>query len=297
MVTFEQLETLRTIVRYGTFRRAAEEMFLTNPAVSHRVKHLEQALGIELFLRCNSQRGLHLTEAGHRVLRFANEVIGTLGELQYDLQHRAAINRETVTIASRPLASRYVLPRLVMACRDLHPDLRVRNMQCGIEDLNEVVRRGDADFAVHTDSFVDPSLASAPLVRDRVVLVANAKHSFLREDRNEADAVKKYRFVLSPLNTETRQVAEQWASGLGVRLDVVMETSSYDALKEAAIQGVGLAILPETVVLDELADGRLHVASPAGLACDRVICLVHDPGRPLGRAAQVLLSVVREGLW
>ncbi len=297
MLTFDQLETLRTIVRYGTFSRAAEEMFLTQPAVSQRVKHLEQALGIEVFVRGNSQRGFQLTEAGERVLRFSNEVLGSLDALQYDLQHRADIERQTVTLASGHFISRYVLPRLMRACRDRYPQLHIRNIECSVDDLNEVVRRGDADFAVHTESFIDPSLASAPLFRDKVVLVANGEHPFLREDPTQPETVRKYQFVLSPPNSEPRQIAERWAAGMGVSLDVVMETSSYDALKEAAIHGLGLAIVPETIVHDEVTDGRLRLVSLPGLPCERLICLVYNPDRTLSPAAEGLLSVVRDGTW
>jgi LysR family transcriptional regulator, nitrogen assimilation regulatory protein len=297
MLTFDQLETLRTIVRCGTFSRAADEMFLTQPAVSQRIKHLEQALGAEVFIRGNSHRGFHLTEEGERVLRFANEVLGSLDVLQHDLQLRSKQQREIVRVASGPFIARYVLPKLMGACREHYADLHVRNVQCGVDELNEVVRRGDVDFSVNTEAFVDPSLKAVPMFRDKVVLVANVEHPFLREGPASPEVIRRYQFVLSPSNTEPRQIAERWAEQLGVTLDVMIETSSYDALKEAALQGLGLAVVPETIVHQEVNEGRLCAVTMAGLPCERTICLVYNPEREMNPAASALLSVVQDGRW
>lgn len=297
MLTFDQLDTLRTIVRYGTFSRAAEEMFLTQPAVSQRVKHLEQALGVEMFTRGSSGRGFHLTDEGERVLRFANDVLGALSTLQTELQSKGKVRRETVSVASGPYIAKYVLPRLVAACRERYPHLHVRSVQTGVDDLNDIVRRGDADFAVHSEAYTDPTLRSVPLFRDRVVLVGAPQNSVLQVDALCAEKVAESPFVLSPTNTEPRQIAERWASTMGINLDVIIEGGSYDALKEAAVQGIGLSVLPETIVYEEVRDGRLLAVPMPGMPCDRQMCLEYDPNRQMSPAAEALLLVAQEGHW
>ena len=297
MLTFDQLDTLRTIVRYGTFSRAAEEMFLTQPAVSQRVKHLEQALGVEMFTRGSSGRGFNLTDEGERVLRFANDVLGALGTLQTELQSKGRIRRETVSIASGPYIAKYVLPRLVAACRERYPHLHVRSVQTSVDDLNDIVRRGDADFAVHSEAYTDPTLRSVPLFRDRIVLVGTPQHPALQAEGPCAETIASSAFVLSLPNSEPRQISERWAASLNVNLDVVIEGASYDALKEAAVQGIGLTVLPETIVYEEVRDGRLIACPLPGMPCDRQMCLEYDPNRQMSPAAEALLTVAQDGQW
>ncbi|MDZ7728110.1 MAG: substrate-binding domain-containing protein [Dehalococcoidia bacterium] len=107
----------------------------------------------------------------------------------------------------------------------------------------------------------------------------------------------KYQFILSPGNTEPRQIAERWASNMGVKLDVIVETTSYDALKEGAMQGLGLSVVPETIVHEDVQAGRLCVVRLAGLPCDRLICLVYNPQRKLSSAAEAMRHVVQDGHW
>lgn len=298
MLTFDQLETLRTIVNHGTFSRAADELFLTQPAVSQRVKHLEQALGVEVFARNGNGRGFTLTLEGERVLRFANEVLGSLHSLESELRLESEVRDHTISIACGPFIARYILPRVVAVARSRMPSLRVRNIQAGMHDLNEVVRRGDTEFAVHSHAYVDPALATVPFFQDQVVMVASPTHPVFREAAEPGpEDLARHQFLLSHTNTEPRQIAERWAARWGVKFDVVVETSSYDALKEGALAGLGLAVVPETMIRGEVERGELQVIKLDGLPCQRLICLVYNPELPMSSVATAFLEIVRDGTW
>jgi DNA-binding transcriptional LysR family regulator len=130
VITFEQLEALRTIVRAGTFSRAAEQLYVTQPALSQRIKHLEQTLGAELFDRSRRGRKIELTPAGDAVLRFANHVSDEFAKLVQEIgQILGEVQRETLNIAVGPNAARYILPGVLARYQRYRPHVRLNIMQ------------------------------------------------------------------------------------------------------------------------------------------------------------------------
>jgi len=297
MLTFEHLETLRAIAKARTFSRAAEELFLTQPAISQRVRQMEQAMGVQMFRRDSRRREVALTPAGEKVLCFANTVLDSLKALQNELHVDRTAERQTVTITTGgPFIPKYVLPHLLTHCRDLLPGIHVKVTQTGVDQLNEALRAGEADFAVQAGSHVDADLAAVPLYRDRLLLVAAPGHPVLKEGI-KCLTKGPTAFVLPPARTEAREIAERWAASLGISMDVVMESISFDALKEAVQVGLGLSVLSEIVARPELGRGELRVVPMPGLPAERQLCLAWDPARPLTHLAESVLGIVVSGTW
>jgi DNA-binding transcriptional LysR family regulator len=297
MLTFEHLETLRAIAKARTFSRAAEELFLTQPAISQRVKQMEQAMGVRLFRRDSRRREVALTPAGERVLCFANSVLDSLKSLQDELHAERTTERRTVTITTGgPFITKYVLPHLLTHCRDQLPGIHVKVTQTGVDQLNDALRTGEADFAVQAGSHVDADLATVPLYRDRLLLVAAPDHPVLKEGIKYLTKGPAA-FVLPPSRTEAREIAERWAASLGITMDVVMESISFDALKEAVHVGLGLCVLSEIVARPELNRGELRVVPMPGLPAERQLCLTWDPARPMTHLAESVLEIVASGAW
>jgi DNA-binding transcriptional LysR family regulator len=297
MLTFEHLETLRAIARARTFSRAADELFLTQPAISQRVKQMEQALGVRLFRRDSRRREVVLTPAGEKVLCFANKVLDSLKTLQENMAAERATERHTVTIATGgPFIARYVLPHLLTHCHHELAGIHLKLTQCPVDRLSHAVRTGEADFAVQAASRVDADLATVPLYRDRLILVAAPGHPVASQGIKYL-AGGPAAFVLPPPGTDARDIAERWAAAMGVKFDVVMESISFDALKEAVQLGLGLSILSEIVARLELSRGQLCAVPMPGLPAERELSFAWDPARPMTGMAESVLEIVSLGTW
>lgn len=298
MLTFEQLETFRAIVAARTFTRAADELALTQPAISQRIKRLEQALGIELFDRRHKGREFHLTPAGERVLRFADEVTGLLEQLQREIQRdQAARRHETIAIACDSTAIKAVLPMLLAAYHARYPHVRVNLIHTPREKVNAAVAAGEAELGVQNAQLITHKFTSAPFMRDRMVLLAPPDHPVLTEPWQRDAHLRRSGFVLARRGSFSREVAEEWAAAQELDLDVVLESASLDAVKEAVVRGFGLTILPELWVINDLREGRLAIVPVAGLPREFQVCLIAESGRTLSVPARALLDVAREGRW
>lgn len=297
MLTLEHLETLRVITRARTFSEAAEELFLTQPAISQRVKQMESAFGVRVFHRDRHRREVVLTPAGERILAYANSVLDGLSNLQQELSALESLERNTITIATGgPFIAKHVLPHLLADCRERLPGLRVSVTQAAVSHLNDAVRSGEADFAVQSASQVGSDLAFVPFYADRLILVAAPSHPVVSLGIG-ALAGRAISFVLPPAGTEARRIAERWASSAGLQLDVVMESISFDTLIEAVQLGFGLSIVSEIVARAELNRGRLATAQVPGLPVERQLCFAWNPDRPMSSTARDVLEAASSGSW
>ena len=297
-LTFEQLQTFRTIVHAGTFTRAAQELYLSQPAISQRVKHLEQVLGTRLFDRDHTGRMPHLTPAGEVVLRFADEALALLEHLHAELVSNSGSDEvQTVTIACGPGVSTYLMPGLLSALWEQYPHVRPRVVGALPDKVSEAVQSGEAELGVAAASLIDPALQRALFIKDRLVLVAASDHPILHESPPRPQELALSPFILPSTNSEVRRATERWAESLGLRLNVVLEVASLHAIKEAVLQGIGIAVAPEFTMLEELRDGHLRVVPTTGFPQERHLFVIYDGSRPLSPAAQAVLEIVRAGTW
>ncbi|MGH2588663.1 MAG: LysR family transcriptional regulator [Dehalococcoidia bacterium] len=298
MLTFEQLQTFCAIVEAKTFTRAAEDLLLTQPAISQRVRRLEQALGAEIFDRRTKGREFALTPTGARVLRFADEVLGLLVELQEEIaRERVSRHHQTVTLVCDPWGSKTLIPTLLAAFHDRLPEVRVQLVHCSRDKINAMVTDGDADIGVQTSPHITTKFEVVPILRDHMVLLAPPDHPVLTEPWRRATHIAESGFVLSLPGHYARHVAEEWAASQGFNLDVVLESPSNEMVKEAVIRGLGLTILPELWLRHDLQEGRLAIVPVAGLPQEFQVCLIARAGRTPSPAARALLEVARDGRW
>lgn len=298
MLSFDQLHAFQKVVAAGTFSRAAEQLFLTQAAVSQRIRYLEQTLGVELFDRHIRGRPPALTPAGERLLSFANEVQSLLEQLKLDIGSGGAVGKaDTLAIACGPATSQHLIPSLLGAYHEAFPSVRVTLHHCFGPAVKETVLRGEADIGIQLRAFTDERVRVAHLLTDALVLVAPANHPITRASVVDLHELQSLDFVVPPLGTNTRSLVEDWASSINLRLKIALESSSFDALKESVVHGLGLTILPTFMVAKELEAGLLTTVKTKNLPQDQEYCFISDARRKLPVAARRLVEVAAKGAW
>jgi DNA-binding transcriptional LysR family regulator len=294
MITFEQLEALKAIVRAGTFSRAAEDLYLTQPALSQRIKHLEQTLAVELFNR--SHRGPHveLTLAGQATLEFANHVAAELQRLQRQLRGLSeSPEREVLDVAVGPNAARHLLPDILPRFQVVCPDVRVNVVESIAfgNMLPNLVRKRTCELAITGMVQGEPRLKLLPLIKYHMVLIARDDHPIVRDGLKDEAELFRYPFAVLPMQADARRELERAAITAGTRLDVAVESYDFDVLRDAALRGLGLTIVPDLVLRDALSASHITTIQALGYPRDTQIYLFYDSERELSRAARAFLSI------
>jgi DNA-binding transcriptional LysR family regulator len=290
------LESLRSfyhVARERSFSRAAKTLHVSQPAVSVRIKSLEQELGERLFDR--ARKGVALTEAGTVLFASAEKIFSDVEEARARLRELKETGAGRVRLGCSDTVSLYLLPGPLKRFRKRFPaaEVLIRNdHSAGILDL---LLRGELDFGiVSRPPSLDHRLEARELLVEPFVAVCRKDDPLLRRGGQATLAALDGRpMVALERGTVTRDAIDRALRAAGVKPKVVLETGNVEVQKLYASMGFGCAVLPESAVTD--ADRRrLAVLPIRGAELKRAIVAVVPRDRFVPRAAQALLEMVAE---
>lgn len=290
---FAQVEGFLEVARRGNVGRAAEALFVSQPALTARLKALERELGGPLFVR--TRRGMRLTESGRAFLPYAERALVSLADgrkLLTDLGRGAA---GELLLGAAPAISTYVLPAILKRFRAAHPAVRLSVRTGHSEEVLDMVLRDEVQLGL-VRALRHPDVESVPLYEDEVVLVVNAGHPFAARGRIRIEELVGEHLVLFDRTSSYHELTSALFRQAGVVPHAVMELDNAEAAKKMVEEGLGLALLPRTAVAAELARGVLRSVRIAGASPVRrriVAVRRRDAGPPSGVVA-AFLAILRE---
>jgi DNA-binding transcriptional LysR family regulator len=249
-----QLTAFVEVAREQNLSRAAEGLFLTQPALTARIKGLERELGCSLFIR--TSRGMRLTEAGEAFLPYAVRALDTLvdGRMQVNALERGGAGR--LVLGAAPAVSTYVLPALLKRFSQAYPRMSVSVRTGHSEEILELVLREQVMLGL-VRGLKHPDITSIPLYEDRLILVAEPAHPFAAAGRIHMEQIASEQLILFDRTSSYHDLTSALFRTAGVSPAGRMELDNIDAAKKMVEQGFGVALLPHTSVVDELAAGTL----------------------------------------
>jgi DNA-binding transcriptional LysR family regulator len=287
------LETFARAAEAGSFTAAARAQGLTQAAVSQRIQALEQALGVPLFLRRGGR--VLLTEAGHRLHPYARRILAMHAEARREVAgHKDPVAGDLVLAASS-VPGEHLLSAALAVFRERHPHIQVRVAVTDTQAVLEQVERGKAQLGLVGGKGHGPHLEYRPFASDRLVLVVPAGHPLARRRRVPLPEFCRLPLILREAGSGSRWCLEQALARAGKSLSdlhVVLEVGSNEAIKEAVLGGMGLAVLSTRVVDKELQAGQLHALPVAGLPLEREMFVVWDRRRALPIPARLFLDLL-----
>ena len=249
-----QIAAFVEVARRRSVSRAAEALFVTQPALTARLQGLERDLGARLFVR--TPRGMKLTEAGESFHPYAVRALESLtdGRMQVNALERGGAGR--LAIGAAPAVSTYVLPGLLKRFAQSHPRVEVRVRTGHSEEMLELVLREQVDVGL-VRALQHRDISSTPLYEDRLILVVDPEHPFAASGRIRLAEISGQQLILFDRTSSYHELTSALFRRAGISPSGVMELDNIDAAKKMVEQGFGVALLPHTSVADELAAGTL----------------------------------------
>jgi len=284
--TMHQLAVFRTVAHHLSYTRAAEALYLSQPAVSQQIRTLEQVLGLRLFAR--SGRGIMLTSAGQEFLRHTERLLALLAETKPVVKEIHTLGRGSVLVGASTSAATYVVLPLLGAFHALYPRVRITLMVADRHTIEERLLAHQVDLAVMSfiegqDRFVIEFLKPYELV-----VVASPSHRLAGCPTLTMHDLQQETFLLREQGSGTRLETEHHFALAGMPLQASLELSSIEAIKEGAIAALGIAVVPWESVELEVASGDLVTLDVQGFPLKRQWYVVHLKGRRLSRTATAL---------
>jgi DNA-binding transcriptional LysR family regulator len=284
------LETFSKAAELSSFTGAAKALRLSQAAVSQRVQALERKLGTALFKRQGGR--VLLTEAGQKLYAFAQRILDLHRQARHEITgHETPIAGELVLAASS-IPGEHLLPALLSAFGQRHAHIRVRAAVSDSMAVMAQVERGEVSLGLVGRKTDNPNLEFRYLASDRMVLVVPPDHALSKRKKLSVKQLPRYPLVLREVGSGLRHCFEKSLEKAGLSLTnlrVALELGSNEAIKEAVLRGVGIAILSTYAVQKELRTGALHGLEVGDLHCDRDMFIVHDKRRVLPVGARLFL--------
>ncbi len=288
-----RLHIFYTVAQEQHFARAAARLRLTQPAVSLQIRALEEEYGQRLLDR--TAQGARLTPAGQRLYRHAGRILALYEEMELELRAAPQLSGELRLGASSTLAS-YLLPEFLAGFQNECPKVRLLLSSGNSLQVAGWVREQAIPLGFIEGPCRVSGLKTQPLVQDELIVVCGKRFASLRQPFSLADLLSLPLLMREP-GSGTRETVEKalHRAAAGPSPHIVMELGSTEALKTAAEQGLGLAIISRWAVQKELRLGSLFPVAVRGLTLRRQLFAIYPQGpAPDGLAGYFLKFLRRE---
>jgi LysR family transcriptional regulator, low CO2-responsive transcriptional regulator len=291
-VTVRQLEIFLAVLGRGGFRKAAEQVGLSQPALSQQVKELESRLGTPLFERLG--RKVQPTEAGRLLESYARRVFATLRGAQQAIGELRGLQRGSLLLGASTTPGIYLVPWLLGRFKARHPAIDVALRIGNTREIEERVRASEVDLGMVGGHFVDTreTCVEASLV-DRLVLIVGPRHPWARQTAIRAGRLAEECLLVREEGSATRRLTESALGRLGVSTRARLELGHTEAIKEGVRAGLGVAFVSQHAVRSELAGRQLRVVRVTGLTLERHFHVIRHEARELTAGGRAFLDFLR----
>jgi DNA-binding transcriptional LysR family regulator len=249
-----QLECFLAVARLGNVSRAAEEMYLTQPTLTTRIKALEDEVGDQLFVR--TSRGMRLTEAGKEFMPYAERCLGSLEEGRQRLRELRDASGGRLSLGTAPGVGTYALPAILERFTVAHPRVSVSVRTGHSEDVLEMVLKEEVQLGLARE-VSHPEVESMQLYEDELVLVVDPQHRFTEKGSAELAEVGREQLILFDHASSYYELTRSLFRNAGIREFPAIELDNIEAAKRMVEHRLGVAFLPRTAVVRSVAAGHL----------------------------------------
>ncbi len=256
-----QLRIFVSLARTGSFTTTAKEVFITQSAVSHSMRALEDELGCRLLNRVGKKTTLTLE--GEHLLQHATKILSDMNAAREKIEKLGRWGETRLRIGATLSACQHLMPGVLREFKKSHPKCRVTLETGDSVALVEAVREQRIDLAVTLAAHHEPSLEFVPLFQDELMFIVDPKHPWVEAGGVARPEIPRQHFILYSRASQTFRAVEHYFREEGVALNSPMELGSIETIKELVKIGMGISVLATWIARDELKDGSL-VALPLG---------------------------------
>ena len=287
-ITLRQVQAFVTTAKRGSVSRAAEEMGMTQAAVSSLIRQMEEAAGLVLFERTN--RRVVPTDAGHRLLALGSALIAQHTAFLNGLRDEARSRERSVGFAVSPALATTIVPKVLRRLAEAAPDLQVRVADVPPDALVDVVREGRVDFALGT---VGPAadVRVRAVLRDTFCVVVSEAHPLATQEVARWRELPEHNVIAPPLGSAIRTTIDETLRELGCDIAPKLEVSLLETILALVDENLGIAVAPKSFCnLERFRNLRLvELREPV---VGREVSVVQRAGRGLTPAASFVLGVI-----
>jgi DNA-binding transcriptional LysR family regulator len=288
-VSLRQLRVFEAVARQLSYTRAAEELHLSQPAVSMQVRQLEEEVGLNLFEKLG--KSISLTEAGKEIFHYSRSINRSLQEMEDVMESLKGVNRGQLSVAVASTVN-YFAPKLLAVFHKRFPGIGLKLDVTNREQLVRLLDANSVDMVLMGQAPEGVDVESEAFMDNPLVVVAPPDHPLVGERDIDLERLAPEVFVMREPGSGTRQAMERFFAEHGVSIRHGMQMTRNEAIKQAVRAGLGLSVVSEHTIELELATGKLVMLDVLGFPILRQWHLVYRRGKRLSPAARAFREFV-----
>jgi len=294
--SIDQLRILLAIATEGSVKRAADSLYVSQPAVSLQVQNLEKQLNVPLFDR--GGRKAQMTEAGKLLLLYGEKIIGLCQETCSAIEDLQNLRGGTLIVGASQTTGTYLLPKMIGLFREKYPRVAVQLQVHSTRRTSWGVANGQVDLAIiggEVPSELQETLTIIPYAEDELALILPTNHPLAKEAKIQKENLYELDFITLDSQSTIRKVIDQVLSRYDIetkRLKVEMELNSIEAIKNAVQAGLGAAFVSVTAIAKELEMKALCSPRIEGVQIKRMLSVIISTQRYRSKAAEAFMEEI-----
>ena len=286
-----QLRAFVTLVKTGSFTVTAKQLFLSQSAISHSIKSLEDDVGCRLLDRVGKK--VALTLAGEQLLQHANKVLLELEIARESLHQLGKWGRSRLRVGASNTACQYILPPVLRGLRKDFPQCSMAVSPGDVPQMLEMLERGQIDLAISMEPLGRTPFEFMPLFTDEMWFIMEPQHPWAVSGRVDRVEIPKQNYILYHRNSFTFRLVEEHFHNEGMVLNLFVELGSMEAIKELVKLGLGISIMAPWIVREELRAKTLVVLPLGKKKLRRTWGILRRRGKRPSLAEETFVSLSR----
>ena len=281
--TLDQLKILQMVSNQGSFKKAAEKLYISQPAVSLQIQSLEKQLNTALFYR--DKRKARLTETGQLLVKYCNRILNLCEETCRAITELQTLESGTLVIGASQTTGTYLMPRLIGIFRHKYPQISVELQIHSTRKISWGVAQGQIDLAIvggEIPKELDKTLDVTSYAEDELALILPKSHPFSSLDYIQKEDLYRLRFIALDPQSTIRNMIENTLieNGIDSRyFKIEMELNSIEAIKNAVQSGLGASFVSVSAISKELELGMLHWVKIKDVQVKRTLSIIVNSKR------------------
>lgn len=282
-----RLYVFHIVARRRSFTKAAEELYITQPAVTKHIRELESHFELSLFER-SGNRKISLTPAGEVLLRHTDRLSSLYKELEFEMNAMLSQQKGVLKIGASTTIAQYIIPPILAQFHSRFKDIKVSLLTANTEQIENALLNKEIDLGIIEGHTRNPDLNYHEFIQDEIVLAAGSGNQAFRKEAIKPDELKKYPLLVREPGSGTLEVIAHALKEHDIRLadlQIEMELGSPESIKSYLINSNCLAFISVHAILKELKAGECRIIDIKGLSITRPFCFIHLQGQPLPLSA------------
>ncbi|WP_019557149.1 LysR family transcriptional regulator [Thiomicrorhabdus arctica] len=289
-VTAQQIRIFEAVARNESYTKAAQELSLTQPAVSIQMKRLEENNDVKLIQVVGKK--LFLTPAGERMFKSSQNILNELTELNiYIKSEQSRIEGELRIAVVTP--AKYFISYILKSFLNRYPDVKPVITVINRRRILDEIKQNQYDLIIMGRVPEDLKMDSYPFFKSELVVVAPPQHALAKRRNIPVDVLANERFLMREVGSGVRISCEERFSQDGVKIEPYMEMGSTEAIKQAVMAGLGISILPKQAIRLETRYGHMDVLDVDGFPLTRDWYVANKSNKVLPPAAEAFLEFLK----